>query len=110
MCPCRLIQCRIALRRNTANPTPCTSLGKRTGGGFNPFGVEVSHGLAMAGSVMRSPKLRCFLDTTAGHQTVLPRRAPGRSLDNIRSRRLVRTGRLGRCLELPRRCAPKGFA
>src|SRR6476619_863449 len=33
MCPCRLIQFRIALRRDTANRTPCRSLGEHTGGG-----------------------------------------------------------------------------
>src|ERR1700761_4988790 len=59
MRPCRLIQFRIASRRNTVNPTPCTSLGERTAGGLNLLGVDVSHRLTMAGSVMRSPKLRC---------------------------------------------------
>ena len=57
MWPCRLIQFRIAVRRKKANPTPCTSLGKRTGGGFNLFGVDVSHGLAMAGWVIRESSL-----------------------------------------------------
>jgi len=46
MRPCRLIQLFIALRRNTANPTPCTSLGKRTGGGSNLFRAGVSQGSA----------------------------------------------------------------
>ena len=59
MRPCRLIQFRIALRRKAANPTPCTSLGARTGGGPNRFGGDVPHGLAAtAGSIMCSPKLR----------------------------------------------------
>lgn len=58
MWPCHLIQFRIALRRNAANTTPCTSLGNRTCGGFILFGVDVSHRLAKAESVMRSPKLR----------------------------------------------------
>ena len=63
--PCRLIQFRIASRRKKANPTPCTSLGRRTGGGLNLFGVDVAHGSTMAESVMRSPKLRLFLGSPA---------------------------------------------
>jgi hypothetical protein len=56
-----LIQFRIASRRNKVNTTPCTSLGKRTGGGFNPVDAEISHGLAMAGSVNAVPQTAMFL-------------------------------------------------
>src|SRR5262249_27470779 len=48
MRPCRLIQLRIASRPKKANPTPCTSLSERTGGGVQLFGLDVSHGSASA--------------------------------------------------------------
>jgi len=57
--------------------TPCTSLGKRTGGGFNLFRVDVSHGLATAGSscVLQTAMI---LGSTAGHQNGTVRRAAHR--------------------------------
>src|ERR1700733_16041208 len=78
MRPCRLIQFRIALRRKKANQTPCTSLGDRTRGGFNLFGVDVTHGLAKAVPVMRSPNcdvlgISCPMSASATARITEPR-------------------------------------